>query len=540
MVTREALAELDNRWGTSLFARGFLVSQSEPAFVPSAWRRSTIDKSLVLFHDPRTPVHESHRRGAHLIVVGHLYSVTHPSDSGVEVAQRLVGALSKSRPAFYRALDHTHGRFVLLYRRSPSDGLRITTDATGMRASYYHRRARCAASHPALLAVNTGARERPLDVKGYGTPGRLTPYEDVVLLPPNQELDYESGRMIRYWPRRKHLPRTSKRAGERASKYMAQTLSGIVHRHGEVLASLTAGTDSRATLAVVLRAQAVSNARFFTYFWNNNKWIDRADKRIAQEIANDYGLRYETLPLNELEPSPSGYEDLLRANAFLEHFSTLAHAYASTFDPDTTVHLRSNLSEIGRAFYLRRGLKRPRSAKAIADIYWQSIRVKDKPTPEVWDTVVEAFREFYQATDFARGARLVDGRDLFYWEHRMGTWHSQVVLESDVAFESLSLYNSRVVLETLMGVTLRARLEDRSLKRIIEGGDPELLAIPFNPGPKKYKKVPPPTHTQVLLARVTRVKSTIRSSAARFPGARRAYRLVRQVRRSVSRSPWRR
>ena len=53
--------------------------------------------------------------------------------------------------------------------------------------------------------------------------------------------------------------------------------------------------------------------------------------------------------------------------------------------------------------------------------------------------------EFREAAD-------VDPLDLLYWEHRMSCWHSNVVLESDFAFDTHVLFNSRWILERMLSV----------------------------------------------------------------------------------------
>ncbi|SMF38573.1 hypothetical protein [Pseudobacteriovorax antillogorgiicola] len=43
-----------------------------------------------------------------------------------------------------------------------------------------------------------------------------------------------------------------------------------------------------------------------------------------------------------------------------------------------------------------------------------------------------------------------DPFDLFYWEYRMGIWHSLILLESDPAFETFILFNNRYFLKQIL------------------------------------------------------------------------------------------
>ncbi|MFN3866699.1 MAG: hypothetical protein ACK4MD_08315, partial [Demequina sp.] len=91
----------------------------------------------------------------------------------------------------------------------------------------------------------------------------------------------------------------------------------------------------------------------------------------------------------------------------------------------------------------------------------------------------------YDEVDFRKASRRVDPRDLMYWEHRMGAWHGQVVLESDIAFETVSLYNSRLVISALMSVRIDQRMDDVHMRRLIDTAPGDLNRFRFNPGPKR-------------------------------------------------------
>jgi hypothetical protein len=95
--------------------------------------------------------------------------------------------------------------------------------------------------------------------------------------------------------------------------------------------------------------------------------------------------------------------------------------------------------------------------------------------------VEEAFRDYFERASSAQALAHLDAYDLYFWEHRMPTWQSNVILESDCVFETMIVLNSRSALEKLVGVPLRERLANRTFKTVIRRTAPKLLDYPFNP-----------------------------------------------------------
>ncbi|MEL0525966.1 hypothetical protein, partial [Neisseria gonorrhoeae] len=67
------------------------------------------------------------------------------------------------------------------------------------------------------------------------------------------------------------------------------------------------------------------------------------------------------------------------------------------------------------------------------------------------------FREGLQRWEYLDNLHGVHLRDLYYWEIRMGRWASEIHNETDLAFETCVMINSRSLLE----ITLSFPVEDR-------------------------------------------------------------------------------
>jgi hypothetical protein len=94
---------------------------------------------------------------------------------------------------------------------------------------------------------------------------------------------------------------------------------------------------------------------------------------------------------------------------------------------------------------------------------------------------VAAFEQYFALTKFTEALTFANAWDLYFVEHRMGAWHSGIVAESDVAFDTIVAFNSRNIIRRLMGVPQQTRLNSESLRERLKKLLPEIAQIPINP-----------------------------------------------------------
>ncbi|WP_226618612.1 hypothetical protein [Cytobacillus firmus] len=118
--------------------------------------------------------------------------------------------------------------------------------------------------------------------------------------------------------------------------------------------------------------------------------------------------------------------------------------------------------------------KKQLSAKGLAALYTRS-ELKNDPE------VIKQFQEFIDITEF-KYEKFYNYNyfDLFYWEHRMTLWHSLIVLESDMAYETHILYNNRVLLSKMLTAPYEVRESSELFIKMIRDTWPELLNLPIN------------------------------------------------------------
>src|SRR5690606_20031543 len=112
----------------------------------------------------------------------------------------------------------------------------------------------------------------------------------------------------------------------------------------------------------------------------------------ATEIAREFGLKHKVISLNVTGQEYERFKKFLARNTYYRHGPSVVFLCSRMFTRGT--HLRSNLAEIGRAFYRKIGGPLPEvvSGAEMATAY------NAKLSGNV--VVRRAFDEFYDLTDF--------------------------------------------------------------------------------------------------------------------------------------------
>ncbi len=453
-----------------LFARGYLLSRVLKPAPAAHWRHHAVGRWF-LTRDSRLAATFRELDGRSLLLVGNAIDLRSQVD-GAPVVDGLLRAWRVSRAALDEALEWLAGRYVIL-AQSPEEDF-FQTDATGMLSASYSAAERMVSSHQNLLAEAAGGldystfgepdwlRKR----NAYAFPGTFTRFAGVHMLTANTELDVREFRIRRVGP----LPAEPGEPREIAGQVldlMRQQHPFLTRRGGGPLVSLTAGLDSRITMAAM--RELAPQSLFFTY----EKVYDRKsgsdyDRSIATQLAAHLGLRHHGYGLTTASRSPE-LDAVLERSTFLTHGRIVAASYLHELPADR-LHVRSNLYEIARAYY--RGKERP----VVDPRLFARILTSSSAPPRA---VVEAFDEMAAATGiFDVGD--YDPLDLFYWEHRIVSWFHKVLLESDIAHDTHTLVNSRVILRLLLSVPLTDRRAGTVFDHIIGLAWREAYDLPVN------------------------------------------------------------
>lgn len=469
------------------FRRQFLVT---PRVVDlPGWQHMRVNGHNVYAHPELGVTIHSPGPGVTLLLLGFAIDPDHPEHGDAAVLEML--AADRQRGNEQPMIDRLSGRFALFVFDGAN--IHVHTDATGARTVEYtwtgdefH-----AASQSFLLAEAVpladsgrraefaGSRHAQLDREAF-LPADVTLFEHVHRLIPNHRLDVSQRRQVRVWPAEAVGQSSLAEAAGFAARQLSAALEAASFRFPLSL-PLTAGYDSRALLAATPRSR---RGRLFVYtLLYRHLGRLSADVHIASRVARRAGLRHHLVDCRRLPGEE--WRRLYAGNSPLAHYDdwgVIAQGMLRGL-PAGHVALKGNASEIVRNFYWHDGTAPPtRDAADILALHggWSELPF-----------VTDAVGAWFEATAPVARATGVAIDDLFYWEHRCGSWQAQSQLEWDIAQETFMPFGNRRLLARLLGVPARERADHGQalLHEIMRVADADVLELPFNPTGGRYRAI---------------------------------------------------
>ncbi|PGS46983.1 hypothetical protein [Bacillus sp. AFS041924] len=461
-----------NKYNHLLFARGYIISKKGISSPHSNWKKMNIGNYIVQF-DPKLDYYFDEKissNGNQLFILGMIYDISDSTLSNKEIYFKLIEKLTSSEDSFFDYLDQLAGRYLIFYQKD--DSFKILQDAAGLRSVYYSKNEEIISSHVELLAqicgshpINNDLLTKSLKYTSFHLPGNISRYEDLFCLTPNTLLCWPKIKVSRFWPRKPIANYSIEEATTKIYDLVNEQLKYFKKIDKKILFSLTAGIDSRTSLALL--KDHINNCEFFTYYKSNTAPVKSLaiDLDVSKNLASNLRLNQKILEI-DYNVANTEFNQILSKNNEMNHSYRLAKLYYDNYD-DSYIHIRSNIFEIGRAFYkkeLKKNLK-PYDGKNINPV--EIVRCYNSKAIEDIE-ILNLFKTFLETVEFTADRIFnLDPYDLLYWEYRMGAWHSNILLESDVAFDTLILFNARNILSIMLGVNLRARLQNDLFKNII-------------------------------------------------------------------------
>jgi hypothetical protein len=461
----------------SALPRSFVFAQGDIPPIAGAERHSLPIGNLAI--TPEVEWHATSSGGSHLLLIGTVFDLDHRDRSARDIADRLLAEGVRSGiDAMLASMDSLLGRFAIV---AEIGGQRIAfNDAAATRTVYFARyNGKIAlSSHATLLAgmLDIAPRTGPVRLIRHW-PANETVYPGVRQIIPNFALYLESGSLRRFWPREERATMPLEEAIDRAESLLVRAAECVASKWRPAV-SLTGGLDSRTTLAAFKGIPIAT----FTY-WNAVK--NARDLIVARDIAYRAGVPHALMDCFTKRVRPPR---ILAQMPEYRHIDSPLSLVQEHFSGPGWMHVRSNLAEIGRAFW-RKSRVVSRSPRLTPELMTRLVRPRKgrRLSDEDRAYAERSFAEFLPVLGYQENAdgepELLgyDGWDLYYWEHRMSSWHGPLVLGTDLIFDTMILFNSRAFLKTVLSVPLDLRREGVIYSEIVRRRLPEIADIPINP-----------------------------------------------------------
>jgi len=426
----------------------------------------------------------------YIFMAGVVLDLKQESDELEKIVVDLKSALLDDEQKFYESIDWLAGRWILVFKRPNSQKVEIMGDAThAIKINYNEETLDCSSNIFLLSKLRND--DEPLyrsDFREHrelwqtGVIGNLSPLSGVKVLTPNHLLDLSNGKISRFFPR-ESLSEMDVLTVTQEICRLAKIQTELLSNKFSIFNSLTAGMDSRCSLA--LSFDRADDHRYFTYFRHDTPPVDNL---IANEISTKLGLKHYALICGKANDfnavnriKNSGVIRVARDDEFIKkirewdwygHLSDVVVAYREmlAFVRENEgmnlppVHIRSNLYEIGRAFWAKNG---PCTAES-------NILKRARPR---WLVFEKEFSQFYVETELNRESCFgYDLLDIFYWEHRCGTWINEVMQGTDFAFSTLSYMNCRKIICLFLSVQFSERKKASVFLSIMKNKLPDIVS----------------------------------------------------------------
>ena len=452
------------------FSKGFMLTRDDTSSV-AHFVETPLWDGWTLWSDDFTPTSRA-TAGADVMVLirGQFFDGTGVSSD--DVASKLAESLAISYEKFERSLGTLLGRYMVIARREGETWL--YHDALGLRSVYYDRDSGLVGSH-ARLVSQKAKREAIHGAKETRYRLDHTIFDRVLHLLPNFRLNLKTLESERFFPREtnRYLNWTPEAKLDRIEELWRNAHRVLLERWDNVVLSITAGLDSRFVLAMLKdHRKSIS-----TITYGNPRPGKTA---YARSMHMDYSRVTEMLPcigskehwfvdLTDTTPNDPRLLELAAINSYKSHGKSLLPRMRNLFEEPTWIHLRGNGVEIVRR-------------------YWKETRANFSALKEYMG--VTTANDIAQAKEMGYGSVLHGFMpdDLAYWELRMGKWHSEIMNEQDILYETIVPLGMRDMLEILLSYPICEREEALAIYDLIERNMPEFTLFPVNEEESIFKQ----------------------------------------------------
>ncbi|MBO4798962.1 MAG: sel1 repeat family protein [Candidatus Methanomethylophilaceae archaeon] len=462
----EDFSDVEN--GKYAYARGFLISEKELGINPYFSEKAVIGGRRIYCHDLLAADSASDGEFA-VCVLGVSYFIEDTSAGDAEI---LLGELRKSDENFIRKASRLCGRYVIV--AGCRKGAILLGDPCGLKTVYYNSVSRVAGSHLNLVKRFSGSEKSAMQriilknkYKISGEyPGDYTPYKGTRLLIPDFYLSLDDFSVRRFYP----FGKTGKTADILAVKNNVQDMlrRSFLKLSGKkrICMSVSDGKDSKVTFYCL--SEFKGRIFFFTESRDND--IGGAGRLMERNGCRWIGSDSKDLKFSS--ESSRGFSGIIEHNVFpkparqalVNHFWN-ANLFGLN---DEWISIHSNCSEAGRGRtlgdydYFREEFSFEEFFRCYIEgtVAWrpESFAEKQKKAMASDQKFREMMEDYFERLDLSGVSEMgYDPWDFVYTAQRVAGFLSQTHMCFDLSYDSVSLFNSRDILEEMWKIPEKYR-----------------------------------------------------------------------------------
>ena len=478
-----------------LFARGYLVTNDNsidanayPFY--SQWQYENVGDYRVFVHknENYSVYNEGEKK---YLIVGNAYNPI--SMKWMEEDLLKDCANTSTVDEFYNEINNWTGAFVLFI--FDENELSVMTDASSMKMCNYSidNGNIYLSSHVQLLAdlldvpmTEYAAKIRTTKMYNTGMrwmPGNTTAYDNIFRLECNLIGIYNNKKATfsssRFWPLKSHDEFCTIKDYEKGNKEIYELIHNnlllSIKKWKTPAITLTGGMDSGCTFAC--SKGITEKFRIVSY---DCKDQERKDSEIAKKICDKVNVKHYQYHIPELNSQVHDYEAICM---ILDHNTSYVMNLAEeeirkiiVFRDinDYDVELKSDVAEIGRAFYGQKyGMKMP---KVFSPRQASLLQTRFLFMPSLFRKTKKEYKKHLEEINLTKPLYNFEHSDLIYWEYRIAASSAYTTLSMGMTNYTMTFpYNNRHILELFLCFPYELRVSDYPQNEIIRNIMPEMV-----------------------------------------------------------------
>jgi len=471
------------------YRRQFILSSSHLNFCPY-WKKKTISTEFYLEVHPDLDFVQVNNNGICLTLLGYLIDPDHPERQNKDILNNLNQNIPDNDTIF-RHMARFGGRWILIV--NSISGTILFSDPGGLRSVYYtdakFQPFYCA-SQPGLIADILGYKNNreesgegsifsseDVNDREYWLPSGTSPYKEIKHLIPNHYLHIQKREMKRFWPDETLQKIDLDEGIRRANSLLKKLIVGAASRY-DLAMTITAGIDSRSLLAA---SKSLKDQIYYYTLMYYDLNENSPDIKIPKQLSNLLNFEHHTLDCST--PMASDFRKIYLQNVHNAHedWGDIAYGLSKQF-PQDRICVKGNCCEIARCYFYNYDYPKSLNGHVLA-------KLADMEKNSV---AINNFESWLRRTESVARASKIDILDLFYWEHRIGSWQAMSQLEWDIVQETFTPFNCRNLISILLSVDSKYRRPPKYklFRDMISMLWPEVLCLPINPEPHIFRFKP--------------------------------------------------
>lgn len=428
-----------------------------------------------LYHSNDMDVITYEDSDSQLISLGYILDIRNGALSDQDILKSLASAKNIDRE-----LDYINGRYILIVNKN--NNVTVYTDASTLLPINYAEKHHVISSHDILIAEvlkANGIDVQPTNNALIGSFDFIR-FNQIFKFNPSLKLNLNTWTFERYYPDQELTHKSIDLIMKELEVYFEEMIKWLKNWDKEILLSLTAGYDSRVSMAIT--REISDKVEYITYLHPNlSRLSERAqeiydiDMHVTDMIGTNLNVKHTKIDLADYNLTGEERKNALETLQTTHSFSLIDY-FRNTRKFNKALHIKSTVYGMGKSDFPLRKNHNPQTYEEM-DEFIHGVSKEAMALPNYDNIVTSYYQRNLQTEGVGKGRHFFE---IFHLESRMGNWHSNVTQETDPELLDFIFVNTRRIIDLVQSPSIQERKDKFLYKSLINKYWPALLFIGVN------------------------------------------------------------